>query len=45
MRAREVASSNLTIYKTCKFDLKITVKMIRSMGMVIGSGWRVVPII
>jgi hypothetical protein len=45
---RDVSSSNLTIYKTCKFNLnfKIIVKNDRAMNMImVGSGWRVVSII
>jgi hypothetical protein len=40
MREKEVASSNLNIHKTCKFDLKfkIIVKINRALGMVMGSG-------
>ena len=45
MHEREVASLNLTLHKTFKFDSKIIVKNERSMGMIIGSGWRVVHII
>jgi hypothetical protein len=38
MREREVASSDLTIYKTYKFDSKLIVKNDRATGKVICVG-------
>jgi hypothetical protein len=43
MCKREVASLNITIHKTCKFDLIVKNDMV--MDNVMGSGWRVITVI